>query len=291
MNTLANLSPFMDTDDGVGGGQPSNMNGDAGDSAVEITDDTLVRVPGQDQPVKYKDLYKRQQADYTRKTQDHARTVKEWETNRQRTEQELNRQKRELQTMVAQLVRQQQGGGQNDPYAAIASKPYLDGQTASQLLRAIQEEGFGAVAKALKGSNSQVKTLAQQVMAMSKELAALRGERATSGFDQRVDGVLRDLGLPPEAKDFAREVYLAYEPGEELDREFPDLLKARWEQVTGLIDQGRKRKAEEARKLFLPGKGGQGTAPNSLGLKGNENAKQVTDTLWERLQAADSQAT
>lgn len=260
---------------------------------IDIGDDTLVRIPGQEEPVKYGELYKRQQADYTRKTQQHAKAVADWQRQRGQQEAQARSREAELKQLTATLLQHQQAGNPNSPQnamAQLAARPYVDGRTFAQTLQEIRDKGFGTVAQAIKERDSRVEAMGAQINELSKLVQRVQGTHVNSQFDGKITKWLGDLGLPPEAADFAKEVYLAYE-GDDLDEQFPDILKNRWDQISNLQNKARQAKVQAAKSSIFPTQGGQGVAGETLGLKGNESAKQTADKLWDLMQADDSQRT
>lgn len=290
---------MADTDNTPIGTEPSGgvasqaVAGDSSPDPVEIGDDTLVKIPGQDEPVRYGDLYKRQQADYTRKTQQHAKQVAEWERQQKERDAQYAQREQELRQIAATLLQQQQQGrgGQQSYLAQLESRPYVDGRTAAELFRQVQDKGFGSVAEAIKQRDATISTMGEQINQLSQMVRALQGTTATSMFDKKIDQWLADQGLPSEAADWAKEMYLGYEPSDDLDSEFPALMKQRWDQLGKLHTQQTRSMIERDRKPIFPTKGGQGAAGGQVGLKGHESAKETADYWWDKLQADASQRT
>lgn len=266
---------------------------EGGQSAIDISDDTLLNIQGHDGPVKYSDLFKSQQADYTRKTQTLAEERRQWESERSKTNEELNSQKAQLRQLATEIMQaRNQAAAGPDLGSQIASMKYIDGQTGAAMLKAFQEDGLKPIVNAIKQRDEKINLLTGQLAQVNSVVQQLQGTHSSAQFDRLVDSAMKEAGLPASASEFAKDVYLSYEPGPQLNAEFPRLLKERWETVTGAFEQSRKEKAEAAKRdLMFPGKGGTGAAANPLGLKGNENPREAADALWERLQAAGSQET
>ncbi len=257
---------------------------------MDISDDTLVRIPGQDQPVKYGELYKRLQGDYTKKTQTLAqqkaqydKDVAAFNTRKQAEENTLK------QTAAALLARGQGGqqgqqGGQ-DFLTQLASRPYLDGATAAQIVRSIQQEGFGSVVKAIQDRDTIIQNFHQRLGSMQQVLDQLSGAHTETAVGQRLQGWMQQADIPEEAIEFAKDMYSAYE-GDDLDNEFPQILADRWNQLQQINAKRRQSQVDAARSgpFPLPGRGGNGTPSRALPtFKGNENAREMADTLWEQL--------
>jgi DNA anti-recombination protein RmuC len=261
---------------------------------MDLSDDTMVRIPGQDDPVKYGDLYKRLQADHTKKTTQAARARDQLARERQQLQTSHAQKEQQLQQLTTQLLamKNQQNGGGTDYLTELEKQSVLDGKTAAQLMRAIQDQGFGSVAQAMEARDKMISQLGAQVQKMNAVVRKLASERTDTSFNSKISGWLKELDLDDKYSDLAKEIYLAYE-GDDLDQEFPEILRTRMDQVRNLVRSVDKRRADEARgaNFKFPGKGGQGSAARGVGLKGNESSSQVADRLWDALQAKDSQAT
>lgn len=288
------LDPEITSTDFASSGDSGGSTGTDNSSPVDISDDTMVRVPGQDDPVKYGDLYKRLQADHTRKTTDAARARDQLSKERQQLHQSHSQKENQLRQLTSQLLQMQnqRNNGGTDVLAELEKRDVLDGRTAAHLMRAIQDQGFGSVATAMQQRDQTIQQLGAQLTKINEVVRKLASERSNTSFDGKITGWLKDLGLHENYADLAKEVYLAYE-GADLDNEFPEILRKRVEQVQKLIRSADKQKAADARGAMFkfPGKGGQGSAARGVGLKGNETSSQVADRIWDALQASDSQAT
>ena len=263
----------------------------------EFLDTDMVRIPGQDKPVAYGELYKRLQGDHTRKTQDLSKARTALDAERKQLQAGTIKRERELQGLASQLLemrnRAGSGGGQAPYYLTdLEGKPVLDGKTAAQLMRAVQKDGFGSVERAFQQRDQTIQNLSNQLTKMSAVIQTLTGERSEAGFNTKIGGWLRDLDLDEGYSDLAKEVYLSHE-GSDLDQEFPEILKARVEQVEKLIAARQKKKLDDRRAapFNFPGKGGQGSAAKVKGLTGREKASDVADALWEQIQASDGKDT
>jgi hypothetical protein len=265
-------------------------------SHAEISDSTLVHIPGQADPVKYGDLYKRLQGDHTKKTQALARDRTQFDSDRRTWDSSRTSQETELKQLATQLLAMRNQGKQPAPGSGyldqLGNKSYVSGREMAQLVRVIQEQGFGNVSKAIQDRDKVINQLYGHFLELGKKVETLSNHRTSADFDHKISGWLNEMGVPPEAAELAKEVYLAYE-GDDLEQEFPAIFKGRWDQLQSLYRAMDKRKVEEARKLSaFPGKGGGGVPGKAIeALKGNESAEQTADVLWEALQATDSQTT
>lgn len=261
-----------------------------GQAPVELSDDALVKAPGFDKPVRFGDIPKRFQADYTRKTQEHAKQVQQWEAQKRAWEQTRGQEENRLRELATALLqRQNQGQPQGQTFAdRLKAKTYLDGETAAALFQEIQDNGFGQVSQEIAKRDQVIQALYQQVMNLQKGFTSLQGQRSSQEFDGKINKWLTEGGYPPEAADLAKEIYLAYE-GEDLDNEFPTIFQNRWNQIQTLVNAANKKRVDAAKQnpFKLPGKGGQGSAGKPAGLKGHESPKEVSDFLWEFINAKD----
>lgn len=252
----------------------------------ELTPDTMVNYQGQ--PVKYGDLSKRIQADYTRKTQQAAAIQAQVARERQSIQAERAR----LEGIAASLVSRQQGQqgqGNNDPFLEELGKAeYIDGKTAVKLVQQLQQSGFAPIAAAIGERDKVITQMYQHIVRLSQQVNQMGSRFGNQDFDGKINKWLSDGGYPAEAADLAKEIYLAYE-GDDLDNEFPQIFESRWNQIQLILDNQRKQKVEAARRSpMLPGRGGNGSAARPIGLKGNESPKAVADLLWDAMQAGDA---
>lgn len=273
----------------VGGNEPTNIepNTPTEPAPISLTDDSFVLAPGRDKPVKYGELFRGFQSDYTKKQQALARERAEWEGSKRTEEGELRKLATEL------LSRQRQSSSPNtDPTASMLEKlrqvQYLSGADAAQLFEHLQGN-LGGQSQALQQRDQVIQGMHNYIQNLAKEVQQLKGTYTTQSWEGNLKGVVKQLGYPDEAIDLAKEIYLAYE-GDDLDAEFPSILRNRWEQLQNLFDSRRKAAVDAARKKpfdGIPKRGGAGSAANPLGLKGNENAKDTADKLWNMMSHND----
>lgn len=256
----------------------------------DFSDDDLVRIPGQAEPVKYGDLYKRLQADHTRKTQEAARAKAAVDAERSQWQSERQKQESELRQISAALLAQKAQPAAQDPFAGLDQLQALDGPTAAKLFNHIRENGFGVVAKAIQERDQVIQALHNEMKSLRDTVTGLSGQQGSQRFESFIAKTVADAGLPPEAKEFAKVVYLAHE-GPNLDAEFPEILQNFWNQQQSVIQAQQRAKVDAAKKAqgMFPGRGGQGVASKLAGgLKGHESAAEITNRLWESMQAGSA---
>jgi hypothetical protein len=238
---------------------------------IEIADENaLIKAPGLDKPVKYSEHVKGFQSQFTKASQRAAQLEKQL--------QERDARLKQIEAQQAQAARQTQNQGQNDVYAALEALPYLDGKQAAEVVRGIASE--------LQQRDQFLAGMARYIKQMEAKVSQLYENHTTSNFDSKITKVIGDLGYGPEFTDLAKEIYLAYE-GDDLDAEFPNILKQRVDQVEQAIE-ARKRAALERNRQnrFVPGKGGQAGPNKPLQFKGNESAKDIAETLFATFQGS-----
>jgi len=278
-------TPQTDLGGGTGAGGVSAGATPTVPSVVDISDDTMVRIKGQGEPVKFSDLSRRQQADYTRKTQQAENLRRQAVAHQQQNQTERSR----LETIAAHLAARQQGNqrsNQTDPFLTdLGGREYIDGKTAVEIVRQLQENGLAPIANAIGQRDKVITQLYNQLTQLTRQVQEMGGRFGQSDFDGKITRWLSDGGYPPEAADLAKEVYLAYE-GDDLDNEFPEIFARRWQQIESILENRRQAKVTAARQApRLPGRGGNGSASKPIGLKGNESARETADMLWDAMQA------
>ena len=255
---------------------------------VDLSDDTPVRWPGEKEPIRYGDLAKRLQADYTKKTQSFSREQQTFQQQMNQARAEIAAERARLEQLAASLLQRQNGQPQDEFLNQLTGKPYIDGQTAAALYKELKENGLGQVFQEIQKRDQVSQMLYGEVMSLRKELQSLRGNHVNQQFEGKINRWLTDGGYPPEAAELAKEIYLAYE-GDDLDAEFPTIFQNRWNQLQNIFRSQQQQKVEAAKKrpFSFPGKGGNGTPGKTIGLKGNESPREAADFLWDALQASD----
>ena len=261
-------------------------------SPIELNDNSLVRIPGQAEPVKYSELYKRFQGDYTRKTTEHAKRVAAWETAHKQQEQALLQREAALQAVAAQMLKSSAAAG-SDPFEAIKTLPYVDGATLAQVVQQLKG-GFEPITQSLSNYDQVILGLYQELKGLRESLQNVHSERAESSLDQFVRETLTTLGYADEDyHQIGKMIYLAHE-GEDLKSEFPEILKNALSSLDRASTSRREatiRAAKPASPFKLPGKGGTASPGKPVGLKGTESASDQADYLWNILQSAPDDET
>ncbi len=241
-------------------------------TVLDIPDDnTLVRVRGSDKPIKFGDYSRGFQSQATKAAQERARVERELATERQRVA--------EYEARLKQVSQQASGqhGNQPDVYSQLESLTYLDGPTAAKVVQSIAGQ--------IQNRDRILLGLAQELQRLQKTVGGLNESHVQSGFSSKIDRYLSDGGYGPELKDFASELYLAYEPGPDLDAQFPSILAERVEALTKYVEAKRQASLNAARKSpFVPGRGGQAGPTRPLELDPKASARETADKLWDLMQ-------
>ena len=244
-------------------------------SYIDIDDDKLIRVKGQEKPVKFGDHVRGFQAQATRASQEAAqlrRQLQQVQVAQKQVEQE--RQQREYQ------ARQAAQGQEPDVLESLKALPYLSGEAAAEVV--------GSIADQIKQRDMVLLAALQQMKTMQGQLRELYGNHTNSAFDGKIQKWITDGGYPPEAAELAKEVYLAYE-GDDLDQEFPQIFKARWEQLNRILNNQREAAVRKAKQVpWVPGKGGATGPTKPTEMPANASARQVADALWGTWSGSDT---
>lgn len=249
---------------GTGGNVVTPDAAGGADEPLEIDENRLIRVKGQDKPIKFSEYGRNFQSQFTKVSQRAAQLQKDLESERQARQQ--------YEQQVRQAAQVPQAGG-NDVFSQLEALPYLNGQQAAAVVRSIAEQ---------IGQRDQVllATL-KQLQQMQGIVQSLHGERQGTAFDAKIANFVKDAGYPAEITQWAKELYLAYE-GDDLDDEFPGILKERYEGFNRAMDAQRAAKVRQARdgKMFVPGKGGNTGPTKPFQIKANASPAEIADALF-----------
>ncbi len=251
-------------------------------SVIDLKEDSLVRLPGNKEPVKYGEWFTGFQRKHTEATQ--ARSSLQSQLRDAQAAMEQTRQEAERYRAALNLPQHRE-----DPRKGLREKfsqlPYVKGEEAAQLYEAIANEIDGG-RQQLQVRDQAIRLLATELTNVKNALGQVLQKNNIGDFYTKIGRYREELGLPEEANEFLAELYSAYE-GDDLDSEFPNIAKKRVEQLTAMVNAMNKKRVEEARRnRFVPGKGGQGV-PGKAGLPDTSkmNAKDTADALFEAMQS------
>lgn len=251
----------------------------AAPTPIELKDDSFVKIPGMEKPVKYGEHYRGLQGQLTKASQRAA------ELERRYAEAQARLEERER---ALQRTSQPQQTPQN-PALGLVDKlrelPYLTGAEAAEAIQSVIGQ-VGQFGTELQRRDLALQVLYHQLKATRDMVNNLQSNHTNSAFENKISRWVGELGLPPEAKELAQEIYLAYE-GDDLDSEFPNILRNRWDQLMSIARATEKARVDNARRLpFVPGKGGQGVPSKPLQDKlAKASPAQVADELWDAMQS------
>lgn len=260
------------------GGTGTNVAGGGSDTStadepLDIDENRLIRVKGSDKPIKFGEYGRTFQSQFTKASQEAARLKKELETERQ------TRQRYEQQQQQSQRNGPGQQGG-NDVYAQLEQLPYLSGKDAVQVVQSITDQ---------IGQRDQVliATL-KQMQQMKTVLDTLNGNYTSQSFDTKISKFVAEGQIPKELTNRVKELYMAYE-GDDLDEQFPSILRDWYEDLNKVIDSTRQAKLRAARNgPFIPGRGGNTGPSKPVQLKGNESPKALADMMWDQFHESET---
>lgn len=284
-------APFHSPDDSGGGGGevdggsaviPSTGDGAsaATPEAIELDDEKLIRVKGQDKPVKFGDHVRGFQSQFTKASQRAARLEQELKAARER----IAAVDRERQ---AAEVRRQFGQTQQaevDPFGAIEALPYLSGKDAAQVLRQLT----GQLGQGTQEQRMVMAAMLKKLVDLEERHQVLMSNHTQQSFEGKISRWLEAGGFAKEWADTAKKLYLAYEPSQELDDEFPQLLKDHIEGIQRVIEAQRTQKLSQARRQpFVPGRGSNVGPSKALEIDPAASPREAADLLWNSIRDAD----
>lgn len=231
----------------------------------EIPDENaLVRIKGQDKPVKFGEIGRNFQSQWTREAQ-----------RRAQLEKELAQEKEARQRFEQERQRAGQQQTQADPLASLRERPYLSGEEAATVVQGIVEQ--------VRERDKYIGALYKKLQAMEKQFSGVYESHTNSAFDSKISKWVTDLGYDPQAEgvsDLAKEIYLAYE-GNDLDQEFPRIFESRMKQIESFFEARRRAAIEKARRQpFVPGRGGQTGPSKPIQMKPDATPREIAELLW-----------
>ena len=264
---------------GAGAGGALNTPGGATSTPITLTEDSMVVLPGGKEPVRYGDHYRGFQSEFTRRSQRLAQIEKE---NRQ-LKQQVQQGRQQGQGLPQQPDVMQQLAGE------LQGLTYLNGQQAASVVGHIGQ-AFQRQARELRKRDVALGLMYKQLQAINRHLGVVVQKNQGADFDSKIVKFVQEAGLPQDAREFASELYVAYE-GDDLDQQFPGILKKRWEQVGGLHKTAEQKRIEAARQSRFSGttRGGNGSASRPLDNGFSKmNPRQIADELWGGMQGQET---
>jgi hypothetical protein len=225
-------------------------------------------------------------SEFTKIRQKEAEQRRQLEAAIREREQVLSERESKL-VQAAQLLQQRlAGGGQGsqDPFADVRDLPYVDGATVARLMEHLRGNELGGIVNAIRQRDQALSLMHNQVLKLQKMLNEIQGKHVESEFDGRLRKVRDELGLPdqPWAMEFLQDIYLSHE-GDDLADEFPNLARTRLNDLRKAIRELDKAEAEKAKRVAIPGQGGN-AVPSAKLNEGYKNPAQLADELWPLMQ-------
>jgi len=231
------------------------------------------------------------QAEYTRKTQALAEERKQWESERTKQTQQLQQYAQQMQQQQYarqaaqnQAQSQQQGQqSQSNMLDQLRQMPYLDGNTAEQLMERMVNEGINPLNQALQQRDQALAKLYKDYKELRDNVGASQGKQAEKDLDTRFLKIREEQGLPDSdvVNELMRDVYYSHE-GDTLDTEYPEMLRKRWEGIQKAVRDADRAAAKVAKESPFPSKGGQ-VSPTSGKTDGYKTPEERANELWPML--------
>lgn len=268
-NTTSTDTTSQPTDQSTGG-QPVDQSTQqsTAEQIYDLTDgNRMIKVPGQANPVKFSEYSRQFQSQFTKASQKAAQLEKELA---------VERAKREAYERSQQQTQQPQGQQEPAIYEQLRALPFLSGQDAVNVVQQIGEQ--------FKQRDMVILAALKKLQEFEQTLNGLSTNSTNQAFESKIGKFLSDGGYGEDLRDIATELYLAYEPGPELDEAFPGLLADRVKQLEAYLEAKRQKALSSARRTFVPGKGGNAGPTKPVQLDPRASAASTADALWETLQ-------
>jgi hypothetical protein len=231
------------------------------------------------------------QAEYTKKTQALAQERKQWESQRaeqqgqlQQHAQQLQQQQYARQAAHEQTQHHQQGQASTKGMLdQLRAMPYLDGQTAAALMERMVNEGINPLNAKLQERDKALAKVYQDYKSLRDQVSKSQGKQAASDLDGRFAKIREEQGLPDSeiVHELMRDVYFSHE-GDDLDREYPDMLRKRWEGIQKAVRDADRATAKKAKTSPFPSRGGE-VSPTSGKTGGYQTPEERANALWPML--------
>jgi len=241
------------------------------------------------------------QAYVTKKTQALAEERKTWETQRTQQAQQLQQVAQRLQQQgnahqqqqvqqqqqqhqqYQQQQQQQQQGAQQSMLDQLRSMPYVDGNTAAQLMERIVGEGITPIHQQYQQSQQALNQLWQDYKGLRDQVGSQQGQQAEKDLDARFLELRTQHGLPDDEaiREFQKDVYLSHE-GDDLNDKYPDMFGKRVDGLRKAFRDMDRKAAIQAKASPFPSRGGESSLTSGK-TGGYKTPEQRTNELWPML--------
>jgi hypothetical protein len=228
------------------------------------------------------------QAEYTKKTQALAEERKSWEAERSQQTQQLQQyaQQMQQQNYARQAAQQQtqtqtQGQQSNDTMLdQLRQMPYLDGNTAAQLMERMVNEGINPLQKAVQQRDQQLAQVYNDYKTLRNTVGASQGKQAEKDLDSRFVQLRQDAGLPDHevVNELLKDVYYSFE-GSDWNEKFAETARARIEGLRKVFRDMDRQDAKKAKTSQFPSKGGESSLTSGK-TGGYKTPEDRANELW-----------
>lgn len=243
---------------------------------ISLSDDSYVNIPGQKDPIKFSDWKARfvDKGDFTRTTQQYATREKQYQAELQRL--------RDSAARAQQNPPAQGGNPLADRLKALGEQPYVDGKAAVQIVTDLYQTAIGPLAEAIKQRDQALALMYKKLQGIETTAQTLSSRTSAGDFKSLLSQTKQSVGLPddPAVEEFLQDVYLSHE-GSDLNREFPNMVRARFEALAKVVRALDKKAAQDARQraVGIPTRGGSATPGQPL-RQGHRSAAERANDLW-----------
>jgi hypothetical protein len=252
---------------GQGGGGALNS-----PTVIDLSEDSMVRLPGAKDPVRYGDHYRGFQSEFTKRAQ----AAKTAETRAAQLQQQLAEYQRRSQSQAQQT---QQPNKLKALGEQLRSLTYLSGEQAAGVVGQLTEQ-FGAYEQALAKRDTALGLMYKRMMQMDQTLQGLNSTQTNASFETKINEFAKAGHIPEKLIPRVKELYLAYE-GDDLDQEFPRILSEWYEDIKTVSRDTERQRVEGARRNpFVPGQGGNASPGQKLQTHARSSAKEIADAFW-----------
>ena len=230
------------------------------------------------------------QAEFTKKTQALADERRQWENDRFSQQQQMQQYQQQLQQYANQMQNQQQQGQQTQVQQQqqglldqLRTMPYLDGNTAAQLMERIMGEGISPLQQQLQQRDQAMAHMYKEYKTLKDTVGSSQSKSVEQELNSRFQKLRDEHGLPdaPWADDYLRDVYFSHE-GKDLNAQYPEMVRTRLESMRKGFREMDKKAAEKAKTSPLPFKGGESSLTSGK-TGGYKSAQERADELWPML--------
>ena len=228
------------------------------------------------------------QAEYTKKTQALAEDRKSWEAERSQQTQQLQQYAQQMQQQnyarqaaQQQAQTQQQGQQSNDTMLdQLRQMPYLDGNTAAQLMERMVNEGINPLQKAVQQRDQALAQVYKDYKTLRDTVGQTQGKQAEKDLDTRFVQLRQDAGLPDHevVNELLKDVYYSFE-GSDWNDKFAETARSRIDGLRKVFRDMDRQDAKKAKTSQFPSKGGESSLTSGK-TGGYKNPEDRANELW-----------